>query len=197
MKILVVQPHFDDAVWSVAEHMLTWQAQGHDIVVLTVFGWKGADKERRLAREHDQVMRQMRLAHVEFDHQDDAHGDDLTRSTCAARDLGAMIGRAQPPSVVVMPAGIHHPDHLAVGDLKWIVAMLGPTIWIYEELPYYVLYPGETRDVLPPQQPIEMEMQGHDNYFGIKRMLCQMYASQWAPHLERTVFAPERLWVPK
>lgn len=188
-KILVYQPHFDDAVWSIAEHMLTWQKQGHDVAIVTVCGWTGAEKENILGREHMAVMARMKLYGWEHPLKDDAHPQAGNRFDVAqemAEVISADLDR-EAPDVVVSPRGIHHPDHL---DVAWACGMAVTTErWIYEELPYYVLYPELVSGARQTWERLKC-----DDYFATKRYLCAMYESQWAPNLRRTVFAPERIW---
>jgi LmbE family N-acetylglucosaminyl deacetylase len=191
VKILVLQPHYDDAVWSIAEHMLTWLKAGDHVGVCTVFGWTGAPKEDLLAVEHAQAMSLMRMDEAwALDFRDDAHRDrGLTRSD-VARAMAAQVEHWK-PDVAVVPMGIHHPDHRMCAMTAWDHRRV-PT-WRYEELPYYVLYPSQcvTDD---DARGVGWHLRKNDDFLPFKKALCQIYASQWAPHLERTVYAPERLW---
>jgi len=196
VRILVFTPHYDDAVWSIAEHMLTWLKAGDYVGVCTVFGWTGAPKEDLLAAEHAQAMSLMRVSeHWALDFKDDAHPCERRPQVVGS----AMVTEVEHyrPDVVVLPRGIHHPDHIQVSSLRLPRSVA--TIWYYEELPYYVLYPFEAIDPDPHLRStiwFDWEMRKHDDFFAFKKALCQTYASQWAPHLERTVYAPERLWGP-
>ena len=196
MRILVLQPHADDAVWSIAEHMLTWLEDGHQVEVFTTHGGKVPGQEAKhttLRKEHRSVMQKMGCE--DFYCQsffDDAWDERPAASAWAGEVADLIFEQTSKPDVLVGPVGAHHPDHQVIAwvthalERRWLTYA-----WWYEELPYYVLYPAD-------RKPLgrRVELQGHNDHFTEKKELCRMYRSQWAPHLERTVFAPERLWVP-
>lgn len=197
MKLLVVQPHHDDAVWSIAEHMLTWIEDGHEVVVMTTHAGRVrlVDKERhrkhdRLDLEHHEAMVALGVNHwIQLDFPDDGWGAvHSPKPNEVSREIERYVVQTE-PDVLVAPTGIHHPDH----ETCWLAVMNATisrriTVWFYDELPYYVLYPqlAFTTGRYDPA--------GHREHFEKKKELCQMYKSQWAPHLERTVYAPERVW---
>ena len=181
-----------------AEHMLTWRDDGHDLTVLTVFGAVTNGKEERLAEEHREVLFLFGegISSWEMGFRDDAHEDREDDPREVVEALRLRIQQME-PDVVVLPVGIHHPDHVVVAQCfpMWRDPTLEPKVWRYEELPYYVLYPDQclfTEDTAKAG----WQLQGFVPHFTFKKALCRMYHSQWAPHLGRTVFAPERIWVP-
>lgn len=197
MRILVIQPHADDAVWSIGEHMLTWLERGDRVEVFTTHG--GAvpgqmTKHMALRAEHAAVARAMGIedyyCRAFFD---DAWADRPASSEDADTIAQVIYDSVDRPDVLVGPYGILHPDHRTVAGATFGLARKwsGTKLWVYEELPYYVLYP-QTRCV---PSGYELKASGV-THFDRKKELSRMYKSQWADHLERTVFAPERLWAP-
>lgn len=197
MRILIAQPHADDAVWSIGEHMLTWLDLDHQVDVFTTHG--GAvpgqmGKHLTLRAEHAKVMRAMGCEDFYCRAFFDDAWPNRPESSANASDIAKVIhDSVAQPDVFVAPYGIHHPDHRTVAGATLTVARkwVGTKLWVYEELPYYVLYP-QTRH---PPTGYELKAPSTFHFEG-KKVFCRMYKSQWAPHLERTVFAPERLWAP-
>ena len=188
MPILVVVPHFDDAVFSVAESMLGWiEDDGYDVIVLTVFGAVTNGKETTLEREHHAAMTMLgAVDYINLPFADDAHGPDAA----GRRDLRAAVDTAVHDThcgVSVWPFGIHHPDHV-------LTALMGAgrrPKWIYFELPYYVLYPEQVGD---PEKEWGWTRMWSRNYLEDKRELVACYASAVDENLERSLYAPERVF---
>lgn len=106
------------------------------------------------------------------------------------------------PSLVAIPLGLLHPDHIAVSDAAWTAlerAALAdrPTVLLYEEMPYRVVDPQQAqyrlgrwgdrgRLELVPQVLGPLE---------VKRAAVACYQSQRTPEWETCTFAPERFWV--
>ena len=191
MRVAVISPHLDDAVFSVAEHMLS--RPDWEFTIVTPFGGQPLDEPHRskyliLHDEHQRV--------CEFAGWDFINGtllDDAARvfpwNSDDTEFLREWLGDAVAGfDQVWWPLGIHHPDHLLVAE-----AECGPGVYrTYEELPYRVLY--------PPQDELTMlhvgvRRVGYDpsNLFK-KKELCRMYASQVDDQLERSLYVPERLW---
>lgn len=199
MKLLIVQPHQDDAVWSIAEHMLTWMENGHELVVLTTHNGRVPRRDFMRHRKHDildlehhDVMVAMGIHHwIQLDHPDDGWGPEYSHSAAAiGAEIRWKITRVG-PDVIVCPTGIHHPDHRTCRFAVYSAYLDGgPAVWFYDELPYYVLHPQLACGPGLYQPAV------YRDHFDRKKELVKMYKSQWAPHLERTVYAPERVWVP-
>jgi LmbE family N-acetylglucosaminyl deacetylase len=185
MPILVVSPHFDDAVFSIGEAMLGWIDDGYEVVVLTVFGAVLNEKETILEREHREAMTKLGVsAFVNLDFADDAHGPNI--DVRKVRNTVNKVVHDTRCGVSVWPFGIHHPDHV-------LVSILGGARrpkWVYDELPYFVVYPEQASD------PADWgwTRMWSPNFLARKRELVNCYASAVTEELERSLYAPERLW---
>ncbi len=189
MRVAVISPHLNDAVFSVAEHMLS--RPDWEFTIVCPFGGQPLDEPHRskyliLHDEHQRV--------CEFAGWDFINGpflDDAARSVDVVfHELLAWVDNilydVMRPAQVWWPVGIHHPDHHLVAQCEGT-----PQRFHYEELPYRVLYPPRLWGQLG-------ELQGYDpSNLNKKRELCRMYASQVDDQLERTLYAPERLWAPR
>jgi len=196
MDILILQPHADDAVWSMAEHMLTWQEDGHYLAVATVFGAAvrhtdpaREEKHRVLDAEHGAVLRAMGITMVSNGpFSDDGWGLPRPLDLDLRTYVGSLL--SHPFDVIVAPTGIWHPDHVQLGLNMQNYTWQSPRrqTWIYDELPYYVQHPELATMCLPAV--------GHREHLARKKELCRMYASQLNPPdtVERCIYAPERVW---
>jgi LmbE family N-acetylglucosaminyl deacetylase len=190
VKITVLSPHVDDAVFSLAESMLTWIEDGHEVTVLSVFAgipWhdeEGRRKHTVLGNEHKRAMERLGAAHVELDFLDDVY-----RPRPAPSDVwAAMAPHTDGSDVVVMPSGIHHPDHKLVTGVGVVVAPTEAKWWAYDEIPYYVHYPLEaTAGQL-------YRRVGYRSHYQEKSRLIHEYRSQLNDDLARCLFVPERVW---
>jgi LmbE family N-acetylglucosaminyl deacetylase len=182
----VVSPHLDDAVFSVAEHMI-----GHDpVTIICPFGGVPEDEAGRtkyltLLTEHADVC--------------NAFGwgssvgpflDDVYIETRSIRLLDEWLSQTLKGfDEVWFPFGIHHPDHRLVAKACrsfWNGDGIG--VCVYEELPYRVLYPD-----LSPMHTIG-ELLGYTPRLEQKKAACRTYASQINDDIERCLYVPERLW---
>jgi LmbE family N-acetylglucosaminyl deacetylase len=205
--ILVVQAHFDDAVFSIAEHMLTWLGDGDKIDILTVFGAvpEGAQKEETLFEEHDMAMTRLGLdGWYQLDFTDDAwleRGLDspFQHPHYAAIEQGIadIVARVK-PDVICVPTGIHHPDHgVASAATQALGSDVYPAMewWWYDELPYYVLYPHEVLAVAYWEEFDDFYQRvGSRDFYVAKQGLVQCYGSQVDEALVRCLMVPERVW---
>lgn len=195
MKVAVISPHLDDAIFSVAEHMLS--RPDWEFTIVCPFGGQPTfephcSKYLILHDEHQRV--------CEFAGWDFINGpflDDAARLDPWSASQGdffqdwcreVLVGFDQ----AWWPMGIHHPDHRIVAHYRYSLA--DAIALTYEELPYRVLYPeGNDQQLQRPPH-----LQGYDpSHLRTKKELCRMYASQVDDQLERCLFVPERLWGPK
>lgn len=196
-KVAVISPHCDDAAFSVAEHMLSREQDSFTIMCplngIPTYG-KGIEKHQTLLEEHVAVCRAGRWARIDGEYLDDVYKDDHTIDDLdrwfRARQLGDY-------DQVWLPAGIHHPDHVMVREAcDMAIRHVGASVkrFMYEELPYRVLYPELAITVVNfyPHLP---DLVGYDpKVLTRKKELCRMYASQVDAQLERHIYATERLW---
>lgn len=199
MRMLIVQPHRDDAIFSIAEHMITWLEDGHQLSIQTVFGgipFDGHDdaqirKHITLEMEHREAMK--RLGEVDMiDTMFLDHGCGLGRT-----DTEAIIESIWTTGhdVVVAPQGIHHDDHIQVTHACFSATQRkNMPMWIYDELPYFALYPelSFARYTLDGY-----EREGCRDHYEAKLRLTKCYPSQIGRTEVRTLMCPERVWRPK
>ncbi len=198
--MIVISPHLDDAVFSVGQTIA-----GKGATVVTVFaGVPNAavvtsyDTSAGFAGSLD-AMRARRL-------------EDFT--ACAAIGATAVHGpfldrpyRAEPvdreqladwllaqvadAEVIVVPLGIHHPDHLLMADLALNVALTtSAEILVYEELPYRVQYPQAAAQRARNYADLSHKTECGDE----KRAAVACYRSQMSQTILDNVFVHERVW---
>lgn len=187
MRVAVISPHLDDAVFSVAENMLSRPDWHFDIVC--PFGGipddpAGKTKYERLLEEHYQVLDATGWGHRTGPFLDDVYGpvDMIELRVWFGEQLSCNY------DAWWSPRGIHHPDHCHVAEVIRALGRPRESLSIYEELPYRVLYPGK-------YGLRSGELMGYDPaMLDQKKILCRMYASQIGPDVERCLYVPERLW---
>jgi LmbE family N-acetylglucosaminyl deacetylase len=187
--MVVVSPHFDDAIWSTAEHILTWQDEGASVEILVVYGGipeddLGAKRVNRYLEEHLEACGQLGVTAQSLLYLDDIYcpRPDVVDIAQDIRDACSHF------NVVVGPTGIHHPDHQRVAA---VMADMGA--WRYDELPYYVEYPQQS--FRPGNEFVMVNaLPGH---LETKMAACRCYESQMHEKEERTLWVPERVWKPK
>lgn len=158
LPLLIVSPHLDDAVLGCGQLMVGRP----DCVVVTVFagrppagtdattydvncGFSTADEAWRRRRGEDSralTLLGARPVHLPFvDHQ---YGGERPTASDVARAV-ADVAQSLQPEGILWPAGLGHPDHLLVAaagrrhvDGAWPTAL-----YVYEELPYRVLFPEQ------------------------------------------------------
>lgn len=196
MKHVVLSPHHDDAVFSLGETMMQMIGLDEEVKVATVFGGipedpVGRKKATKLQEEHVAVMRAMRAQWVNGHWLDDVYPQENHRGLTRW-----ILDRIDSADAVWVPAGIHHPDHLTVAArARHAFDMLArrPRLYVYEELPYRVLYPSHAVDRVASWAPTE-EIVGHSHHVEAKRDLCVRYESQMGEDILRCLFVPERAW---
>lgn len=165
MRILVLSPHPDDAVWSLGGWLARQRQDGHTVTVMTVFdgdpdtvppqgdAWRQASltalRRREDALALDQLgARRLSLGLVDAALRTDADGRFLYATPSALfaplpDDLGAARDRVAaglaatgPWDLLIAPAGFGgHVDHISVRDVVAGAATAGQTYW-YGEFPY-------------------------------------------------------------
>lgn len=213
--ILVLSPHFDDAVLSMGQVL----AGRPDVVVATVCSAVPPDEGMltsydescgfRSAREAVGVRtvedaRALNVLHAYptrlgfVDHQ---YRDGPLDETALTEAIWTLAAAIEGVSVVVAPLGLAHPDHYAVARAA-AAAARDVELWCYEDLPARVLWPEEVPDRLE-----SWRVQGYKPELGfmgtgpgdLKLRAVRHYRSQlWAeafggPGLHN-VLVPERLW---
>lgn len=205
MNLLVVSPHLDDAVLSVGAYLAS--APGP---VLTVFdgepsGVRLTDYDASLGFASSYEAWRARLAENEAalcrlgcDHdglglRDRQYGGGrpsparLAAKIATARVDAGMDG-------VLGPLGIQHPDHLLAAAACLHLAGYGTPTWLYEDLPYRVVWPELAQERLADVRcrwetvPDALGPPQHE----AKAEAVRCYASQRLD--EHCCLVPERIW---
>lgn len=118
LPLVVVEPHADDAFLSLGAHIQRWVREKRDVTILTVFS--GTRKRGLDAQAYAKAVRVHWL------------GCGLVEGEPLPSDL--VPGKYVPSHAqLILPAGITHPEHIAVRDL-WA----GYSDWRYLDQPYAI-----------------------------------------------------------
>lgn len=204
-KVLVISPHFDDAVLSAGQFL----AGRPNADVLTVFGgyptppvveWRydqsrgfkspGEAVDARRA-EDKAALEVLQANQIVLDFPDGQYQE--------ATDLGAIALAIQKQidkenyEFILGPLGLNHPDHEKVHEAFKVVSRstIKP-IYFYEDLPSRVLVPEQ---VFPKTRGMKLEFIG-DGPLETKITALECYKSQWGYDVlnERLCLVPERFW---
>ncbi len=202
----MVSPHLDDAVLSCGQMLA-----GRHSTVLTVCAGVPEDgfvsqydadsgfltsRKAMLARraEDKAATAALNARHVWLNFMDGAYPNPPEREAVATRIRMAL--RRLGAEVVFFPAGTVHPIHALVAAACRDVAttMVFAEAWVYEELPYRVLWPEEAADAV--KQWFDVGVVGldfaGDGPMEAKEVAVGKYRSQlWALN-ERCLYVPER-----
>ena len=210
MGLVVLQPHYDDAVYSVGQII----AAHADVTVLTVFsgvpagagGVTDYDQACGFATSIDAMMARRQendraLAALGaipaglglFDQQyHSVGGNDPVKVGTALRTWF----RDHHTAEVLAPLGLLHPDHKAVraGVEMAVEALDIGRFSLYEELPYRVQWP--TVAVHLAERLPAGTTEGHyvPGSVDAKRAAVECYTSQLTDEIRRMVYVPERVW---
>lgn len=203
MRVAVIGPHLDDHVFSVGEHMLARPDDDFWLITLAAeipTMEPHQSKYGRLRDEHQAACNRMGWQQINGGFVDDAvppNGWNLPLTVERVEDwLTLCLGQGQADEVWA-PFGIRHPDHRVVAEACRNIA--GRNWCWYEELPYRVDTPmeahirfGQLSDLFGTLNLVGFGPLGEQ--LDAKRRLCNVYASQIGPDIERCLYAPERLW---
>lgn len=179
--MIVLSPHLDDAVLSLAEWMLTC---GVPVTVATVFS--EGDLARK--REDSRALALLGALQVHLGLSDVADRSGVPAGLMSALRRVSLGGQ------VLVPLGVHHPDHALV-SCHAVVMFPGRIAGFYEELPYRVMFPDErAARVAELSDTFKLEPSTWGGHLAEKRAAVACYASQAGEDIERCAFAPERIW---
>lgn len=207
MDLLVVVPHYDDAVLSLGTHLHVW-ARKSSVHVATCFG--GQPRDERLtpfdrasgfdtsdyavrARwlENEEALNLLGIMSISagpfLDYQYDTPAEDLE----VIDWLRGLITMIEPLAVVSL-LGLHHPDHK---QLAHAVSCCDSAVYdqfVAEDLPYRAMWPHEVPPALDRANACYLASEV--NHSDVKTVAIQRYGSQlWSLSLP-SVSMPERLW---
>lgn len=152
-KLLVVSPHFDDAVLSAGQFM----AERPDCEVVTIFGGQPESPEKVVTpydtkcgfknaqdavserrRENNAATALLRATKIDFDFPDGQYGVDISQQQIAEVLQRLIDGREY--EAIYAPIGLGHPDHKKVADaVLSLETDLPITLW--EDLPIRITEP--------------------------------------------------------
>lgn len=179
-RLTVVSPHLDDAAFSCGS-LIAAVRLVVPVTVVSVFaglpdGNAGAVEERR--REDIAACEILGCEYLHLDVLDGAYDarPHEERVDSIREALGEIVGLA---GVVLGPWGIRHADHVAVAE-----ALTGHIDFVYEELPYRVLW----SEYLPHPLPSPMLVLPTSS---IKQTAIRCYASQLGGPAGEALYAAE------
>lgn len=132
---LVISPHTDDAIFSLGSYLQKLK----DVVIISPFAGvpedkAGKEKHELLRTEHEAACGALGVNFINGEFLDDVYGP---RDKRAVKSWLSEVGYDS----LYFPLGIHHPDHILVSDIMLEIFDRFQNIYVYEELPYRVLYP--------------------------------------------------------
>jgi LmbE family N-acetylglucosaminyl deacetylase len=211
--ILAISPHLDDVLLS-AGAWLSWHPGAHIVTVfagdpdddIPITAWDSAcgfssgrhamgvrrHEDKRAAGEIDATVQHLPLA-------DGQYRDEIAYEEGVLEQTIATIVTELRPATVLVPLGIVHSDHRAVGDAcrRALAHYTAGDVVAYEDLPYRVDSPAAAVHTL---DDLEVEWYAPDlcpddvAAIGAKARAVTHYVSQiWA--IPRwSIYVPERLW---
>ncbi len=135
MRTIILSPHVDDAIFSMADGI---QELRNQVIILSVFSGyptdaAGRKKHTILREEHYKACEVMGVQYINGNFLDDVYDPRPTKK--AIRNF--LFDHIQTDDKVISPLGIHHPDHILLRETA--VEYLGVKKF-YVELPYAKLY---------------------------------------------------------
>lgn len=211
-KVLLISPHFDDAVLSAGQFM----ADRPDCEVVTVFGGLppnpdyvktpydqqcGFDNARNAQGgrilENDHALALLKATALNLDGFPDYQYGKVTDLSDLIRALEEII-KAGNYEMILAPLGLGHPDHLMVTDAVIRLDTELP-IWLWEDLPLRVVEPELVWPRLAMFGLAGKELMQHSTTPDkmakkIRAMLC--YKSQVGTGIldPYVMYVPERMW---
>lgn len=193
MKIAVISPHTDDAIFSLGSFIAS---QWGDVTIISPFagipgahfdGGIGYKKHTKLRKEHYEACQAIGARFINGDFLDDVYPGFNDQSEL----LWWLQQQVKGFDEIYIPLGIHHPDHIVIRNL--FVGNMKFT-GFYEELPYRVLYPElaiemRVKHCMPNPETIVCSHKKK------KEEAVKKYVSQISDELLKQLFVEERIWL--
>lgn len=206
MSILVVSVHADDGIFSCGEFIARQVAAQQEVTVLSLCSVapNGAPEERawqdRLNNEHQRACNALGARFM--------FGGFMDGKWSPKRDVFAdttlLAHYVSGYNAVLVPLGVHHPDHIYFADILHSLDYGDARVLVYEDLPYRVLYPEQVGGDLGRLSQAAASFNYYPNepaanagHLTEKLEACALYESQWSPpegDAPRCCSAPERIW---
>lgn len=192
MKHLIISPHTDDAIFSLGSYML--EHKSTDFTILSIYAGipdddAGKRKHTTLRKEHDEACRKIGAKVINGDFLDDVYTPRPTLQELA-KWINPFLSKY---NRVYVPMGIHHPDHVNIHNV-FKLFFQSYTHYVYEELPYRILYPelaSQLREVNIQHEPLDFTAIEHNPE---KEEIVKTYKSQVGPELLTQLFVDEHIW---
>lgn len=180
MKVAIISPHLDDAIFSLGEYILNTH---NDITIITPMGGIPDDKIGRekyeiLHKEHIEACVITGVNFINGPFLDDVY-PRIDENLCR-QWIKEQITH---DDLVIIPLGIYHPDHVLIRRLCDDLNIENKMY--YSELPYATDYPGLNRDLSKNMFKPE----------SAKFSLVTCYKSQTGSDVVDRVMQKENLWV--
>lgn len=206
-RFLVISPHLDDAVLGAGAYLA-----GEPGIVLTVFdgvpragmvtdydascGFEASDLAMATRRaENAAALEELACFGLGVGKLDRQYRVVQMRTGEVTAAIGQVF-RNSGAEALLAPLGIQHPDHVLASDACLRLAGEGIATWIYEELPYRVVWPeaAEARKAFLRSRGWEL-VPDHpgDGDAAAKERAIKRYASQTFDL--HCCLVPERFWV--
>jgi LmbE family N-acetylglucosaminyl deacetylase len=165
LTVVILSPHTDDAIFSLGQHLTTLDSDV-PLVIASVFAGipeddAGHRKHKRLRAEHELACEIIGASEWNGEYLDDVY--QPRPSVTEVRDWIVKAVTELDATVVYIPLGIHHPDHVAVTVAATRTPQIAPTIRLYADLPYHTDYPGlaavrlaQAEETLGPLKPLTL-----------------------------------------
>lgn len=187
MKTLILSPHVDDAIFSLGDYIQTLE----DVTILSIFAGiptdtAGMNKHTTLRKEHERACNVLGIHWINGDFLDDVY---IPRPNIF--ELVAWLQKhLRWFDYTICPLGIHHPDHIIIRNL---VRTYFKADLYYGELPYRLLYPQITKDLINKYHPYGKRI--YEDITGLKRKAIECYESQIkSDHIMAELLVPEELY---
>lgn len=212
MNVLVLSPHYDDAVWSMGEYLA---ALGDKATVVTVYAKRpppglltAFDRQCGFPGDSHDAMATRRLENIRactilgVHDLDGPFGDSQYGDVTTEEDMAAWLTPlARDAERIVAPLGIGHPDHRLVGaTARRVARRLRVPFTVYEEVPARVWNPPEPVLLLDTLTeggwavtPTILDAP-NDAHRAAKAAAAACYLSQVDEPIRRVLTVPERLW---
>lgn len=192
MKTAIISPHTDDAIFSLGSLLSSPHNWGDVTVVSPFAGIPGDEAGRKkhitLRSEHEKACQILNLNIINGDFFDDVYGKQDERSV---RGWFSKVLIKERFDHILIPLGIHHPDHELVRDIFLVNFKF---TGFYVELPYRVLYP-EIEDMLSDKVSF-MKRLKTIQHNPIKEKAVETYVSQTlGGEVIKQLYVEERLWL--
>lgn len=200
--IIVISVHADDGIFSCGE-FIARHAKADEVQVLSLCSIvpptasaEDGEWQETLNEEHRRACVSLgaKATFAGFSDGKFHVRRDMQQTMMSLQRIVAM----ERPTHVLIPMGIHHPDHVFFAMAAWRgLDGLGARLAVFEDLPYRVMYPEEAavlRESYKTRYSAELESAANGGLIEQKLAACRLYESQWGEDAQRCCSVYERIW---